>query len=138
MNHISKHILTDTQYLMYLIKKKRITLEDYEEFCNGNVVFPYIEKINDVWDNNSIDIQPYLFTVDELSRKEFVTFLMFFKRYIDDAEITSNKIEDIMSNYKQVKNDENTSSNVDNIVELLSENNELLVSLLYIMQYYFL
>lgn len=138
MNHISKHILTDTQYLVYLIKKKRITLEDYEEFCNGNVVFPYIEKINDVWDKNSIDIQPYLFTVDELSRKEFITFLMFFKRYIDDAEITSNKIAEIMINYKQVKNNENTSSNVDNIVELIGENNELLVSILYIMQYYFL
>ena len=135
MNHISNNILTDTQYLMYLIKKRRISLEEYEEFCNGNVIFPYIEKINDVWDNNSIDIQPYLFTVDELSRKEFLNFLMFLKHYIDDAEIKSNKIENIITNYK---NNENTSSNVDNIVELISENNELLVSLLYIMQYYFL
>jgi hypothetical protein len=129
--------LTDTQYLMYNLKRTKKTIDDYDAFSSDLSLIltaDEIEYIDKVYQTQYINIRPYLFTVHTTTSHAFKSFLVYVHHYLKKAEYN---IEDI--NALNVFNKSSIYSyNVQILLNLLKYSNLMMVSVLFLMQYYFL
>jgi hypothetical protein len=128
--------LTDTQYLIYYLKRSKKTVEDYENFINS--VFHILEDddiafIDKVYQTQHINIRPYLFTVYTNTPDAFKSFMTYVHHYLQKAEYSQTDIESL-----NLRFDKNQACTLKILLDLLKSSNLMLVSLLFLMQYYFL
>lgn len=129
MRNILLNSLTDGQYLLYFLKKTKTVFDDYTIFCTGHQANELADFIESMWENKSIDILPYLYTVADISSLEFDKFLRFVKYYFEHAEIPSSTLVTYMNDNK---------CNCNRLASILQEDDISMVALLCIMQYYFI
>lgn len=134
MKSLQKLVMTDTQYLMYFLKKTKEDTEFYNEFCSTEKsVLDKEEFIERIWNNYSIDLYPYLYTINSISATEFKSFLIYFMQHALAVDINVSKVAKIL-------NDESNklSSNLDIFYNIIMGEKIILVSILSVMQYYFI
>ena len=128
--------LTDTQYLIYYLKRSKKSVEDYENFANSIVHIleeDDIAFIDKVYQVQHINIRPYLFTVSNSTPDSFKSFMTYVHHYLQKAEYSQNDIKSISLHI-----DNSQACTVKILLDLLKSSTLMLVSLLFLMQYYFL
>jgi hypothetical protein len=131
--------LTDTQYLTYYLKRAKKSIDHYEAFVAG-MLDAYnetdLEFADKVYQTYFIDIRPYLYTINNITTHEYATFLTYVHHYLRKGDYNEKEIKMI----SQVKGDIDTITNINvhGLVNLLKCSNLMLVSVLFLMQYYFL
>jgi hypothetical protein len=127
--------LTDSQYLTYYLKRAQKTIDDYETFAVGLSV-ECIEYAEKVYQTYYIDICPYLYTINNISPHAYSAFLTYLHHYLMKADYNDREIALLI----QVKSEihKPTNVNLHGLVMLLKCSNLMLVSVLFLMQYYFL
>lgn len=109
--------LTDTQYLVYFMKLRNISIERYHEY-NQKLTHTTQQVVSNILCEHSINLLPYLFSSTVIDHEVFSKFLLYCSRYI-----------------------ELPPHNCDNDIYLLNVfDNDVgvMVSMLLLMQYYFL
>jgi hypothetical protein len=132
MHHILKENITDTQYLRNLLRCNKRKYSDYEAFCTSSCILQYNHDIISEWENNAIDILPYLFTVEYMSHDAFLKFLIFVKRYLSKCEIETDNLTLYIGGSLFVK------TNGQILLDIINESICVKKATLLIMQYYFL
>lgn len=127
-------VMRDTQYLMYYLKKTKEDIEVYNDFCSNNKsVLDKEEFINKVWKDYSIDLYPYLYTINSITLIEFKSFLIYFIQHALAVDINVSKTSAIF--YEDNKIYDN---NLDLFYSIVMGDKMILISLLSVMQYYFI
>lgn len=121
--------LHDSQYLAYFLRRNKLHIDDYETFLD-NIKNTLNEKdtiyINKVHQNMHIDLRPYLFTMNFIPLKMLTSFLMFSNHYFKK------------SGYDNIVFHHTQHDNVLFFLQTVQHSNLMLLSMLHIMQYYFL
>jgi hypothetical protein len=125
------NILSDEQYLYLLHRKRGNSLantlySEYAHFCQ-NIATQYHCMIAEYYVKYGVDIQPYLYTVSTLTRKEFTHFLRFCRLYLtgDELGILADPSLD-------------NQPPVPILSALIKSDHMLMYAIVVIMQYYFL
>lgn len=135
---ISRNTLTDTQYLSYVIKRNKSAYEDYITFCESIQALSFRDVAHDLWENKSIDIIPYLYTVSQVTHDELDQFFRYTKFYFTHAEIESLELEKQLLSAYSTLSDSSSVDTCQRLIQVLQENDTTLIGILSIMQYYFL
>lgn len=93
------------------------------------------EYVDRVWDTMAIDLLPYVFTIDKLNFKEFNCFLIFYSQYANDACIDTSVINKYL---QSIVNNTSKQNALDVFVSVIQTDITSLVSVLILMQYFFL
>lgn len=131
--------LTDTQYLTYYNKRVKKSIDDYEIFIS-NLSFTLneieLEFMNKVFQTYYIDIRPYLYTINNITTREYVAFLNYLHHYLWKVEYNDKE----MTILYKVKDEIDISkiTNIKGFMMLLKCSNLMMVTVLFLMQYYFL
>lgn len=131
--------LTDTQYLTYYLKRTKQSIDDYETFVTGlsfTCTEPDLEFVDKVYQTYYIDIRPYLYTVNNINQHEYMAFLTYLHHYLRKAEYSEKEIEIVALVKGEIYT--LTSMNVHSFIMLLKCSNLMMVTVLFLMQYYFL
>lgn len=125
--------MSDTLYLQNLFRKTKYSLDEYSVFCSK--IYDTNEKlgeyVDNVWETMAIDLLPYLFTMDYLTPQEFKCFMIFYSQYAKYADMDIVVVNDYLKN----KADLNI---LDVFVNIIQTDITCLVSILIMMQYFFL
>lgn len=125
--------MSDTLYLQNLFRKTKYSLDEYSVFCSK--IYDTNEKlgeyVDNVWETMAIDLLPYLFTMDYLTPQEFKCFMIFYSQYAKYADMDIAVVNDYLKN----KADLNI---LDVFVNIIQTDITCLVSILIMMQYFFL
>lgn len=128
---LQKMISKDAQYLMYYLRKHKKNIQEYNNFCTVLKLSRENEEyISQVLNTCSIDLYPYLFTLQMITTTEFNSFLVYYIQHASYADINVDKALDIFSNTEM--------SNMDKLFSIIMSDTLLLISLLSVMQYYFI
>lgn len=131
---LQKMVMRDTQYLMYYLKKTKEDIEIYNDFCSNNKsVLTKEDFINQIWKDYSIDLYPYLYTINNITFTELKSFLIYFIQHALAVDINVSKIIKIF-----YEGDEIYNNNLDLIYSIIIGDKMILISLLSVMQYYFI
>lgn len=131
--------LTDTQYLLYYLRRTKSSIDDYETFINNlsHMIdandMAFIDKVHQL---HYINVTPYLYTIHRNTSHAFKSFLVYVHHYLKKSEYNSNDIDAI--NVFIESNHIITCCNVQTFLNLLKHSNLMMVSILFLMQYYFL
>lgn len=127
-------VMRDSQYLMYYLKKTREDIEVYNDFCvTEKSVLDKEEFVNDIWEKYSIDLYPYLYTINSITLTELKSFLIYFIQHANAVDINVCKVK--RSFYEDNNKFKNNS---DIFYSIVMGDKMLLISLLSVMQYYFI
>lgn len=125
-------IIKDTQYLMYYLKKTKEEIEVYNDFCsNEKLVLDKEEYVEKIWKDYAIDLYPYLYTINNITATEFKGFLIYFMQHASAVDINVSKIRKIFYEDKY-------NNNLDMFYSIIEGDKMMLISLLSVMQYYFI
>jgi len=130
--------LTDTQYLLYHLKRTKKTIDDYDAFIsNLNLILTSddIEYVDKLHQTQYVNISPYLFTVHTSTSHAFKSFLVYVHHYLKKSEYNP---KDINALNVLGKSTVSSCCNVQILLELLKYSNLMMVSILFLMQSYFL
>lgn len=131
---LQKFVMRDTQYLMYYLKKNKQNLEDYEDFCSKEQSSSeHTDFINEVWETMCINLLPYIFTIANISDKEFRSLLIYYIQHAVSAELDVSVISEHIKHEMRLEKD-----NIETFITFCKSNKVILVSFLSIMQYYFI
>lgn len=134
MKALQKMVMKDTQYLMYYLKKMKVEIEVYNDFCsNEKFVLDKEEYINKIWKDYAIDLYPYLYTINNITTTEFNGFLIYFIQHALAVDINVSKVRKIFYEGKTKFN-----TNLDMFYSIIEGDKMMLISLLSVMQYYFI
>jgi hypothetical protein len=131
---LQKIVYTDTQFLTYLLKKTKDSIEDYESFCSKQIDTEQAIFIDTTWENMSIDLLPYLFTISRITDGEFQQFLTLCWQYTLFSEIDGLCIRNYLIKFGE--NSERVIS--EDFFNFIKDDKLLMIAMLYIMQYYFI
>lgn len=127
-------VMRDTQYLMYYLKKTKEDIEVYNDFCSTNKsVLDKKDFINKTWKDYSIDLYPYLYTINNITFTEFKSFLIYFIQHALAVDINVSKISALF-----YENNKICGNNLDLFYSIVMGDKMILISLLSVMQYYFI
>ncbi len=135
MKTLHKMVVKDTQYLMYFLKKNKNSIDDYKYFCSSEEfsdnIITYIQKVSNDY---SIDLYPYLYTIKTITKTEFNGFFIYYIQHASSVDIKVDKVLEIL------KQNKNTSCNntLDVFLSILKIDSLILISILSVMQYYFI
>lgn len=130
---IQKSHIHDTLYLQYYLRKSKLSLEDYNIFCSKLSETSTAEYVDDVCEKMAVDLLPYIFTVQNMTKKDFTSFIIFYWQYATYANINTSIVQKYL-NGKKVR----TGNIRDIFLEIIQQDVTSFVSFLIIMQYYFL
>jgi hypothetical protein len=128
---LQKMVMRDSQYLVYYLKKNKEDIEAYNYFCsNEKLILDKEEFIDKIWKDYSIDLYPYLYTVNDITTTEFKGFLIYFIQHALIVDINVSKVRQVFC--------ENFDNNLDMFYSIIMGDKMILISLLSVMQYYFI
>lgn len=131
---LQKLIMKDTQYLMYYLKKTKENIGVYDEFCsNEKLLLDNEDFIRKVWKEYSIDLCPYLFTINNITDTEFKSFLIYFIQHASAVDINVSQVKKAFYHDRTV-----SDNNLNTFYRIIMGDKMLLISLLSVMQYYFI
>jgi hypothetical protein len=128
--------LTDTQYLIYYFRRTKGSIDDYEAFINNlsHIIdaddMAFIDKVHQL---HYINITPYLYTIHTNTSRAFKSFLVYVYHYLKKSEYNSKDVDAVYESNQII-----TCCNVQTFLNLLKYSNLMMVSILFLMQYYFL
>lgn len=126
--------MSDTLYLQNLFRRCKYSLDEYSVFCSK--IYDTDDKLGEyvdtVWEAMAIDLLPYLFTIDYLTPQEFKCFIIFYSQYAKHADMDTAVVNEYLKN-KVVCN-----NIIDAFVNIIQTDVTCLVSVLILMQYFFL
>lgn len=133
VKNLQKTHMSDTLYLQNLFRRTKYSLDEYSVFCSK--VYDTDDKLGEyvdsIWETMAIDLLPYLFTIDCLTPQEFKSFIIFYSQYAKYADMDIAIVDDYLRN--------NASFNIlDVFVNIVQTDVTCLVSVLIMMQYFFL
>lgn len=132
---LQKMVIKDTQYLMYYLKKHKKEVQEYKDFCSleqfSQDTDDYIET---VLNDYAIDLWPYLYTVHMITSTEFNSFLIYYVRHASSSDIDVDTVSDYFANKKNIT----TLTNIAKLLSITKKDPLILISLLSVMQYYFI
>jgi hypothetical protein len=132
---LQKMVIKDAQYLMYYLRKHKTNIQEYKHFCSGlQLSHEQEEYISHVLNTCSIDLYPYLYTAHIITTTEFNSFLIYYIQHASYVDINVDKVLDIFTCHK----DNSDISNIDKLLGIIMNDTLLLISLLSVMQYYFI
>jgi hypothetical protein len=137
---LQKLVYKDNQYILYYLKRNKLCLQEYEDFCSTSINSEHDEYINTVWEDMSIDLLPYLYTINNILNVEFNSLLIYVIQYASSVDIDIMKIREYIINNKKFSNNINNFNN-DNInvfIDMIKHDKVLMVILISVMQYYFI
>ena len=109
--------LTDTQYLVQFLKLHNISVKTYHDYCR-DIIESHQCIVSDILLEHSINVMPYLFTSSAVERNVFDRFLMYCARYVElPKKEGANEIY---------------------MLNIFQKDVETIVSIILLMQYYFL
>lgn len=108
-------------------------MEDYNTFCSKVYDTCVGEYVDNVWETLAIDMLPYLFTIDYLNPTEFKSFLIFYAQYAKHADIDTLVINEYLQ-----KKTKGSDMSMDVFMSIINNDVTSLVTILIIMQYFFL
>ena len=108
-------------------------LEDYNYFCSKMSVSKTAEYVDDVCEKMAVDLLPYIFTIQNITNKDFQSFLTFYWLYATHANIDTLIIQKYLNGEKQYYDDPQ-----DIFLNILQQDVTSFISILILMQYYFL
>ena len=122
------HSLSDSHYINYFLRRHKFLHVDYEKY-QKNVKFSeedllFIDRTKLTM---HIDLYPYCYTMQKVSRATMLHFLTFISHYFRKANIPV---------YEYSVKD--SVSNIDILLSIIKQSPLILVSTLLMMQYYFL
>lgn len=127
-------VMRDNQYLMYYLKKTKEDIEIYNDFCSNEKSLLNKEAfISKTWKDYSIDLYPYLYTIHNSTSTEFKSFLIYFIQHATAIDINVSKVRKIFH-----EDTTNTENNLEIFYRIIMEDKMMLISLLSVMQYYFI
>ena len=132
---LQKLVMKDTQYLMYYLKKHKKEVQEYKDFCSLEPFAHDIEEhVESILNEYSIDLWPYLYTVQMITSTEFNGFLIYYIRHASSSDINV----DYVSDYFKDNKDNNALTNIAKFLSITKNDPLTLISLLSVMQYYFI
>ena len=127
-------VMRDSQYLMYYLKTTKEDIEVYNDFCSTEKsVLDKEEFVNDIWEKYSIDLYPYLYTINSITLTELKGFLIYFIQHANAVDINVCKVKRIF-----YEDNNKFKNNSDIFYSIVMGDKMLLISLLSVMQYYFI
>lgn len=133
MKTLHKMVIKDTQYLLYYLKKNKGDIQDYTDFCaSGYFTNDIIEHVKTVSNSYSIDLQPYLYTIKTITDTEFNSFFIYYIQHASSADIKVDKVLELINKNKVKQN------NLDAFLSVVMIDKLTLISILSVMQYYFI
>jgi hypothetical protein len=131
---LQKMVMRDTQYLMYYLKKTKEDIALYNDFCsNEKLILDKEEFIDGVWKDYAIDLYPYLYTINNITSNEFKGFLIYFIQHALAVDINVSKVRQIF-----YEDNNNIDNNLDMFYSIIMGDKVILISILSVMQYYFI
>jgi len=131
---LQKLVIKDFQYLMYYLKKIKEDIEAYNDFCSNNkLLLDKEEYIQKIWKDNAINLYPYLYTINNITTTEFNGFLIYFIQHALAVDINICEVKKIF--YEETNTFDN---NLDIFYKIIMGDKLILISLLSVMQYYFI
>lgn len=129
--------LTDTQYITYFLRRHKLKYEIYDTFVSeisnliedDDIIF-----INKIHQTLCVDLKPYIFTMLTISEESMSYFIRFMNHYLKHASCD-------LYDTCQILSTTNTSSKYNNLVVffyMAKQSTLTMMSVLYIMQYFFL
>ena len=135
MKTLHKMVIKDTQYLIYFLKKNKETIQDYKDFCSNEEMFAEIrDNIQNISNEHSIDLYPYLYTINTITKTEFNSFFIYFIQHALSVDINVDKVLEILKEYKNTLD----KNNLEVFLRIIKIDKLVLVSILSVMQYYFI
>lgn len=128
---LQKMVTKDAQYLLYYLKKHKKNMQEYKTFCSAIELSKENEEyIKNVLNTCSIDLYPYLYTVHMITITEFNSFLIYYIQHASSVDINVNKASDVLTH--------SDKSNVEKLLSIIMSDTLVLISLLSLMQYFFI
>jgi hypothetical protein len=128
--------LTDTQYITYFLRKHKLKQEEYDAFVSEipnliedeDVIF-----INKTHQTLYVDLRPYMFTMFTISEKTMSYFVRFLNLYLKHASCDLCNTSHILTTIAPTK-----YNNLAVFFYMIKQSTLVLISVLYVMQYFFL
>ena len=119
---------------MYYLKKIKEDIEVYNDFCsNDRLVLDKEEYIQKIWNDYAINLYPYLYTINNITTTEFNGFLIYFIQHASAVDINVSKVTKILHEEKNT-----FDNNLEMLYKIIMGDKLILISLLSVMQYYFI